>query len=100
METKSEKIINNWFDKQARSFEENRFGAMTIMMTAQSCLGSIAAMFALKIDNYVLLAICAAVTMASNSAFIAQSPAKWCLGIFYTSVVANLFVLLISLFLK
>ncbi|MBL0280702.1 MAG: hypothetical protein IPQ11_10280 [Bacteroidetes bacterium] len=35
---------------------------------------------------------------ASNSAFIAQSPAKWCLGIFYTSVIANLVILLLTIF--
>ncbi len=91
-------MTNNWFDKQAQSFEVNRFGAMALMMTAQSCWGSIAAMYALQADNIALLAICAAVTMASNSAFIAQSPAKWCLVIFYTSVVANLIILLLTIF--
>jgi hypothetical protein len=98
METKSVTMTNNWFDKQAQSFEVNRFGAMALMMTAQSCWGSIAAMYALQADNIALLAICAAVTMASNSAFIAQSPAKWCLVIFYTSVVANLIILLLTIF--
>lgn len=98
METKSETMTNIWFDKQAQSFEVTRFGAMALMMTAHSCWGSIAAMYALQADNIALLAICAAVTMASNSAFIAQSPAKWCLVIFYTSVVANLIILLLTIF--
>lgn len=98
MEINTNELTNNWFDKQAQSFEVNRFGAMALMMTAQSCWGSIAAMYALQADNIALLAICAAVTMASNSAFIAQSPAKWCLVIFYTSVVANLIILLLTIF--
>jgi len=98
MEINTNELTNNWFDKLAQSFEVNRFGAMALMMTAQSCWGSIAAMYALKADNIVLLAVCAAVTMASNSAFIAQSPAKWCLGIFYTSVIANLVILLLTIF--
>jgi hypothetical protein len=98
MEINTNELTNNWFDKQAQSFEVNRFGAMALMMTAQSCWGSVAAMYALKADNIVLLVVCAAVTMASNSAFIAQSPAKWCLGIFYTSVVANLVILLLTIF--
>ena len=98
MEINTNELTNNWFDKQAQSFEVNRFGAMALMMTAQSCWGSIAAMYALQADNIALLAICAAVTMASNSAFIAQSPAKWCLGIFYTSVIANLVILLLTIF--
>lgn len=88
---------NNWLDKQAAAFDESRFGAMTIMMTAQSCLGSIAAMYALLIDSMVLTAVCAALTMISNSAFIAQSPAKWCLVFFYTSVLGNLLILLFAL---
>ena len=98
MEINTNELTNNWFDKQAQSCEVNRFGAMALMMTAQSCWGSVAAMYALKADNIVLLVVCAAVTMASNSAFIAQSPAKWCLGIFYTSVIANLVILLLTIF--
>ena len=98
MEINTNELTNNWFDKQAQSFEVNRFGAMALLMTAQSCWGSVDAMYALKADNLVLLVVCAAVTMASNSAFIAQSPAKWCLGIFYTSVIANLVILLLTIF--
>ncbi len=98
MEINTNELTNNWFDKQAQSFEVNRFGAMALMMTAQSCWGSVAAIYALKADNIVLLVVCAAVTMASNSAFIAQSPAKWCLGIFYTSAIANLVILLLTIF--
>ena len=66
------------FKKQLTYYEANRYGAMTLMMTAQSCLGSIAAMFALKLELTIPLVICAIVTMASNATFIAQSPAKWC----------------------
>jgi hypothetical protein len=98
MTTNVKTINEKWFEKQARQFEENRFGAMALMMTAQSCWGSIAAMYALQADNIVLLAICAGITMASNSVFIAQSPAKWCLGIFYTSVITNLIILLSTIF--
>mgnify|MGYP003497899525 FL=1 len=98
MEINTNELTNNWFDKQAQSFEVNRFGAMALMMTAQSCWGSVAAMYALKADNIVLLVVCAAVTMASNSAFIAQSPAKWCLGIFYKSVIADFVILLLTIF--
>ena len=85
----------NWFDLQAERFETSRFGAMTIMMTAQSCLGSVAAMTALKQDHYGFLMLITAFTMASNSAFIAQSPAKWCLGLFYGSVVVSVLSILI-----
>lgn len=85
-----------WFDKQADKFEESRFAAMTIMLTAQSCWGSVAALWSLKNDNLFLLALGAMLTMASNAAFIAQGPAKWCLGIFYASVITNLIILVVN----
>ena len=87
----------NWFSLQAERFETSRFGAMTIMMTAQSCLGSVAAMLALKHNNYGFLMLVTAFTMASNSAFIAQSPAKWCVGLFYGSVAISVLSILILL---
>ncbi|TXI85659.1 MAG: hypothetical protein E6Q37_05865 [Crocinitomicaceae bacterium] len=93
MGTKSKLKSIHWFEKQAQYFENNRFGAMALMMTAQSCWGSIVAMFALKTNSLILLSICAAVTMASNSAFIAQSPAKWSLAVFYGSLLVNLLIL-------
>ena len=89
----------NWFQKQAVTFEKSRFGAMTVLLTAQSCLGSVAAMYSLKTESYILLAVCANITMASNGAFIAQAPAKWCLSLFYLSVLTNLGILLIHFFL-
>lgn len=88
----------NWFQKQVISFEKSRFGAMAALLTAQSCFGSIAAMYSLKTESYVLLAICANITMASNGAFIAQVSAKWCLALFYVSVIANLAILVLNFF--
>lgn len=88
-----------WYNRQAIQFEENRFGAMTFMMTFQSCLGSIAAMSSLYEQNYVLLSIVAVLTLASNAAFIAQASAKWCLNVFYTSVALNLTIILLNVIL-
>lgn len=82
------------FEKQLIIFEEYRFGAMSAMITVQSCLGSIAAMCSLKPQNLIQLSICSILTMASNSAFIAQSPAKWCLSIFYLGVLANVLIII------
>lgn len=82
------------FDKQLAIFEKYRFGAMSAMITVQSCLGSIAAMCSLKPQNLILLSICSIFTMASNSAFIAQSPAKWCLSIFYLGILANVLIII------
>lgn len=88
---------SNWFDRQAEQYEQSRFGAMTIMMTAQSCLGAIAVMFSLEVNNYFMMGLSAATTMGSNSAFISLAPAKWCLAIFYVSVITNLLLIFINL---
>jgi hypothetical protein len=85
----------NWFDKQANQFEEVRLGFMAFFVVSQSCLGSIVAAYTIKVDSTVLLAICATVTGASNAAFIAQAPAKWCLALFYTSIIVDLVLILI-----
>lgn len=81
---------NGWFNKQALQFEQFRFGMMTIYITAQSCLGSIACMYILQQGvSDVWLMLCAGVTMGANAAFIAQGPAKWCFIALYTSVLTN-----------
>jgi hypothetical protein len=82
------------FNNQLALFEQYRFGAMAAMITFQSLLGSIAAMYSLNPQNLILLSICCVLTMGSNSAFIAQSPAKWCLVIFYASIIANTLIII------
>lgn len=89
----------NWLDHKAIQFEESRFGAMALMMTFQSCLGSAAAMLALKIDNYLLLGFVAVFTMGANAIFIALSPAKWCIGSFLASVIVSASVIILGIFL-
>ena len=82
------------FQREIIFFKENRFGAMTLMLTFQSALGSIAAMYAITVDSLVGLAISAIVTMFSNAAFIAQAPAKWCVVAFNISVIVNAILIL------
>lgn len=84
------------FNDYLEFFEKNRFGAMTLMMTFQSCFGSIAAMYTFITNNMVQLALIAVVTMASNAAFIAQASAKWCLSIFAVSVLTNLLLIILN----
>ena len=88
--------IDGWFQKQATKFEDGRFFWMTIYLTVQSCIGSIAAGFILENNaNVLMLCSCAAITMASNALFIAQGPGKLCLSIFYSSIVLNtIFIIL------
>lgn len=79
----------SWFDRQAANYEKSRFGAMSAMLTIQSCVGSIAALYILKVGQPIMLAICIALTMGANTAFISQLPAKWCIGLFMASVGIN-----------
>lgn len=88
-----------WFEKQSAQFEQSRFATMTMMLTFQSCWGSIAAMLAMQNNDYVILSIVAAATMTGNSALIAQVPAKWCIAFFYGNVLINTFLMLVSLFI-
>lgn len=89
--------VDGWFNRQVQKFENARFGWMTIYITMQSCLGSIACMYILQNKaSDVMLASCAAITMACNAIFIAQGPGKWCLLSFYTSIIINSFFILIN----
>lgn len=83
-------FISNWFNRQTAAFEESRFGLMTIYITIQSCLGSFACMYVLENNGPDLpLILTAAVTMWANAMFIAQASAKWCMIIFYLSILTN-----------
>lgn len=86
------------FNRQAENFEKSRFGWMAILITFQSCLGSVACMFISKADAPVwMLATCAAVTMGSNALFIGLAKPKVCLAGFYMSVILNTTFLLLTL---
>ncbi|MBX3165099.1 MAG: hypothetical protein KF900_11525 [Bacteroidetes bacterium] len=84
--------VDGWFNRQAEKFEASRFFWMSIYLTVQSCLGSVACMYILKNNaSDIMLVSCAAVTMGANAVFISQGPGKWCLLSFYISVLLNLF---------
>ncbi|MGZ3864269.1 MAG: hypothetical protein ACXVPN_04305 [Bacteroidia bacterium] len=79
-----------WFSQWAGKFESARFFWMTMIITFQSCLGSIAGGYILQnATGITLLTICSVVTMACNAVLIAQAPAKWCVGISILSVIVN-----------
>ncbi len=86
-----------WLAKQETNFEKHRFGAMTAMLTFQSCLGSVAAMLCIQNDHWVLVSIIAVLTMSSNSMFIAQADPKPCIITFYISVIVNAAIIVFAL---
>lgn len=86
-------MLRNYYNRQLNYFEQYRYGASALMLTFQSCWGAIAAMFTLRTDNVPGLAICAVLTMICNATFIAIAPPKWCVNIFYLSVLVNSFII-------
>lgn len=89
---------NGWFNKQVLKFEKARFGWMTLCITIQCCLGSVACMYILqnKASDFMLVS-CAAITMGCNAVFIAQGSGKWCLLSFYSSLLLNSLFILINI---
>ena len=83
----------SWFQGQVEQFERYRFGAMTMMITAQTCLAAVAAMLSIQNDNYFLVSVCSVFAMASNTAFIAQVNAKLCVTFFYLSIIVSAIVI-------
>lgn len=86
-------LLGEWLRSLTKLFEANRFGAMTIMLTFQSCLGSVAAYYATINHAELGVILAASATMSSNAAFIAQSPAAWCVRIFALSLLINMLVI-------
>ena len=84
---RSNTSTHGWFNKQAEQFENARFGWMALLLTAQSCLGSIACGFLLQNDSNILwLCVSASITMGCNALLIALAPPKICLITFYLSI--------------
>ena len=89
----------NWIAKQEEAFDKYRFGAMTLMITIQSCVGGIAAYLCIIQDLWSLVGIAAFLAMGSNALFIAQAKAKLCLIGFYISMVFHTIFIIIGLFM-
>ncbi|HEX8515536.1 MAG TPA: hypothetical protein VF868_05005 [Bacteroidia bacterium] len=85
------------FEKHALWFEESRFAMMTLMITLQSCIGSIACMYIFQSGAPdIQFVLCAAISMGTNAMFISQAPAKICLASFYLSLIVNMILILMN----
>ncbi len=80
------------------NIEFNRFSIMTLGMTAQSCLASVAVYEVLKNlsheDNLIPLCIIAPITMLGNAFALAQAKMTLVLGGFITSVIVSISILI------
>lgn len=86
-------MITEWFDKQQIYFDKYRFGIMIPLILLQSCVGSLAALMAIKFQLWSLVSLAAALSMASNAMFIAQAKASHCLITYYLSLGISTIVL-------
>lgn len=90
--------LSGWFTKKAEAFDKGRFVWSTLLLTLQSCLGSVACMYIFKSNaGDTALSLSAIITMVANSVFLAQAPAKWCLAITYFSMLLNLVIILLTI---
>ena len=87
---------NDLFSRSVKSFESGRYGYMAVMLLIHCCIGSIAGSFALYSDIPILFELSVTLCIGANAALIALSPAKWCVGLFYLSVIGNLSILLLT----
>jgi hypothetical protein len=87
----------SWFTKQAEKFEAGRFFWMSLLITVQTCLGSIACGYILQnTESVFMLSAGALLTMGANAVMIAQAPAKICLAMAYLSILANTLFILVN----
>lgn len=71
------------------------FGIISMTILIGSIVGGIAASFILSNDAPVWqLGLCAAVSMANNTAGIGQAPTKWVVNLFIVSLVVNVLLIL------
>ena len=80
--------------------EHNRFGLLPILLTIQSCLGSVAVCYISGLEEQsqvILLSIVAAVTMGANGAAIAQAPMKWVVFGFILCVITSTIALITAI---
>jgi hypothetical protein len=74
------------------------FGLISMTILIGSIVGGIAASYILSNDAPVWqLGLCAAVSMANNTAGIGQAPTKWVANLFIISLVVNILLILVNL---
>ena len=74
------------------------FGIMSMTILIGSIIGGIAASCILSNDAPVWqLGVCAAVSMANNTAGIGQAPTKWVINLFLLSLVVNTLLIIVNI---
>ena len=91
--------IGGWYNRFIEKMTFNYYGFIAMSILIASCLGGITTMQIFE-NNAPLWQFIVSVsfTMANLVVCIGQAPTKWVINLFATSVLVNLFLLLINIF--
>lgn len=87
-------------DKFWKTLEFNRFAIMSFTIIVGTGIASIALFYLMMLkgnDFFIPLMLISSFAMASNTAAISQSPIKWVIGLFLSSLIVSILVVLYSL---
>lgn len=89
-ESKTSVQTKSKYEQFIESLNFSYFGLISMSILVGSIIGGIAAAAILSNDAPIWqLGLCAAVSMANNTAGIGQAPTKWVFNLFIVSVVVN-----------
>lgn len=86
------------YEKFIEKLNFSYFGLISMTILVGSIIGGIAASFILSNDAPIWeLCLCAAVSMANNTAGIGQAPTKWVFNLFIFSTIVNVLLILVNI---
>lgn len=89
-ETRTANVNKSKYEQFIESLNFSYFGLISISILVGSIIGGVAAAAILSNEAPVWqLGLCAAVSMANNTAGIGQAPTKWVFNLFIVSVIVN-----------
>ena len=89
----------NKYDLFIENLNFSYFGLISMTILIGSIIGGIAAAIILGNEAPIWeLGLCAAVSMANNTAAIGQAPTKWVFNLFVLSIFVNILMIVMNLF--
>ena len=86
------------YEKFIKKLDFSYFGLISMTILVGSIIGAISASFILSNNAPIWeLCVCVALSMANNSAGIAQAPTKWVFNIFVLSTILNIVFILLNI---
>lgn len=98
-ETRTASVVNNKskYEQFIENLNFSYFGLISMSILVGSIIGGVAAAAILSNNAPVWqLGLCAAVSMANNTAGIGQAPTKWVFNLFIVSVVVNTLLIIVN----